>query len=198
VYKAGTVDSNMSGPKRRVEACSPYLQNILDTVELLDAKNSTCEAQYLDLRRSIKERDLFDLCLETILVRDEVDGVLTKHKESRDGRFFGGLFDGLFGDDDNGILGGGGGGEKGAGNALEMNLNAVNTAFSSRAYCEPREFCRSCSRTGVCCERFCERMWYDSSLEDYSCSSDYCGKHSTSSNCSKCDHCNCRHRYGNY
>jgi len=196
-YGAGQMESKQSGATGHVELCTPYLQNVLDTIELLDAKNATCKAQYLDLRKTIAERGVFDLCLETVLIKDEVLSILAEHK-GRDGRFFGifGMAMGkLFGLGGAGLAGGD---KKDDSNALEMNLNVVNSAFSSREYCEPREFCRSCARTGKCCRRFCERMWYDSSLEDYSCSSDYCSKHTNNSNCSKCDHCNCRQRYGNY
>jgi len=188
------------------ENCAPFKSAILVAIELLDADNITCEAQYLDLRKKIEARSMFDLCLETILIKDEVLNVLEK-KEDRTGRFFFDLESTL---DFTLDLLGYEKKDKYKDNAIEFSVRYDNNNHQHHHnkyygkggkggnYCTPKHFCESCSKNGSCCRRFCERMWYDRNMEDYSCSADYCDKKSYSSTCSKCEHCKCRYRYGNY
>merc|ERR1711872_945962 len=70
------------------EKCRQYQELILRAVELLDAKNTTCRGQYNELRREVGDRALFDFCLESICIRDEVLGDLSGLNQGREGKLF--------------------------------------------------------------------------------------------------------------
>jgi len=70
------------------EKCGQYQELVLRAVELLDAKNTTCRGQYNELRREVGDRALFDFCLESICIRDEVLGDLSGLNKGREGKFF--------------------------------------------------------------------------------------------------------------
>merc|ERR1711872_315679 len=70
------------------EKCRQYQELILRAVELLDAKNTTCRGQYNELRRGVGDRALFDFCLESICIRDEVLGDLSGLNQGREGKLF--------------------------------------------------------------------------------------------------------------
>jgi len=70
------------------EKCRQYQELIIRAVELLDAKNTTCRGQYNELRREVGDRALFDFCLESICIRDEVLGDLSGLNQGREGKLF--------------------------------------------------------------------------------------------------------------
>merc|ERR1712142_473141 len=47
-----------------------------------------CRGQYNELRREVGDRALFDLCLESICIRDEVLGDLSGLNQGREGKLF--------------------------------------------------------------------------------------------------------------
>ena len=61
---------------RPEDACVDYQYHVLSAIELLDVNNATCKDLYRDLRTGVNDRTLFDYCLESIFVKDEVQGIL--------------------------------------------------------------------------------------------------------------------------
>eukprot|EP00088_Acartia_fossae_P028295 TRINITY_DN2907_c0_g1_i1.p1 TRINITY_DN2907_c0_g1~~TRINITY_DN2907_c0_g1_i1.p1 ORF type:complete len:565 (+),score=6.32 TRINITY_DN2907_c0_g1_i1:30-1724(+) len=151
--------------------CQGYTDAVMAAIELIDVKNETCEEQYQNLRSNIEDLTMFDFCLEVAFIKGEAFNINLDNKKRQGKFFFDFSLDVLFGGKD-------------------KDDDYYDNGWRGDGWCT-LSFCDRCSRRGSCCRRWCQRMWYDTDYESYSCRPQYCRKNRSSIICRKCRHCYC-------
>ena len=161
-YKALNAPTLPSAKVSAVPKCKVYEEIIKQVYELAIARNSTSSEQYKELRATIDDLFLFDICYE------KACKITQNHPISdREGRLLKHIFGGL---------------------DLTIEKQVDDYDYFDDNFCDRTNFCRSCPTNSRCCSNWCWRTCEDEDIRD---ANSYCKTYRRSNLCMKINHCRC-------